>query len=194
MASTATPKTRSKAKRPSRSSSLKIKPRPMVSEVRRSKKLHVPNEKKSSTPEGRVASEAFAAGPRAQAVLRGREIARQDLIDSGGTYTLEHVRRLLNDISRQRVDQLVRSGLLLAVRGPSNRRHYPVVQFNEDGSLIAGLSEVQSALPTRNPWAVLNFLIHPDDRLRGQRPIELLREGKTDEVVVAAGRMGEPGA
>ncbi len=166
----------------------------MVSEVRRSKKLHVPNEKKSSTPEGRVASEAFAAGPRAQAVLRGREIARQDLIDSGGTYTLEHVRRLLNDISRQRVDQLVRSGLLLAVRGPSNRRHYPVVQFNEDGSLIAGLSEVQSALPTRNPWAVLNFLIHPDDRLRGQRPIELLREGKTDEVVVAAGRMGEPGA
>ena len=141
-----------------------------------------------------VASGAFDAGPRARALLRGREIAGADLKSAGGAYTLAEVQVLLHHVTRQRVDQLVRSGDLLAVPGPSNRRRYPAVQFTTDGSLIAGLAEVQAALPTKNPWAVLNFLIHADDRLGGKTPIALLAAGKLASVVKAAARMAEPGA
>ncbi len=141
-----------------------------------------------------LASDAFAAGPRARAVLNGREIAEQDLRQAGGAFTLEEVRKLLNNVSRQRIEQLVRSGDLLAVPGPSNRRRYPAVQFNPDGSLVPCLRLVQSALGTRNPWVVLNFLIHPDDRLQGRAPIDVLREGHSARVVEAAARAYEPGA
>jgi hypothetical protein len=141
-----------------------------------------------------IAHDAFDAGPRARAVLRGREIAVQDLKDSGGTYKLAEVQVLLNDVSRQRVDQMVKAGKLLVLPGPSNSRRYPVVQFHADGTLVDGLKDVQDALPTRNPWAVLNFLIHADDRLQGVRPIELLRQGRVAAVVAAAARMAQPGA
>src|SRR5262245_3694577 len=38
-----------------------------------------------------VADEAFAPGPRARAILRGREIAARDLAESGGAYDLRQV-------------------------------------------------------------------------------------------------------
>ena len=43
-------------------------------------------------------------------------------------------------------------------------------------------------------WVVLNFLIHPDARLQGRKPIDLLSEGKVGVVVAAARRVGEAGA
>jgi hypothetical protein len=140
-----------------------------------------------------AADDAFAASPRARALLRGRQIADKDLRDSGGTFTLEEVRRLLHGVSRQQVNNLVKAGRLLAVPGPSNRRRYPCVQFTREG-YVDGLQEVQKALPTKNPWVVLNFLIHPDTRLQGARPIDLLRMGKIEKVAAAARRMAEPGA
>ena len=140
------------------------------------------------------AAAAFEASPRARAILRGREIAIEDLKESGGTYTLSDVRKLLHDISRQRVDQLVKEGTLLALPGPSNSRRYPVLQFKDDGTLIEGLKAVQEALPTKNPWAILNFLLHGDDRLQGRKPIDVLRDGKAAAVIQAAKQVGEPGA
>jgi hypothetical protein len=83
---------------------------------------------------------------------------------------------------------------LLAVTGPSNRRVYPTVQFNRDGSVVSGLKVVREALPTENSWAILNFLVRPDSRLNGRKPIDLLRDGKVDLVVQAARGMGEQGA
>jgi len=40
----------------------------------------------------------------------------------------------------------------------------------------------------------LNFLAQPDDRLRGRKPIDVLKEGKIDLVIEAARRMGQQGA
>lgn len=137
---------------------------------------------------------AFAPGPRAKAVLRGREIVEEDLRSSGGSYDLEQVRELMHGVSRQRIDARVREGSLLAVPGPSNKRHYPAVQFKEDGTVIEGLRVVQEALPTKNGYAVLNFLIHPDRRLGDRKPIDLLKGGEVNPVVEAARRLGEQGA
>lgn len=144
--------------------------------------------------EASIPNAAFAPDARARAILRGIEYAHADLGDAGGTYDLSEVRKLMHGISRQAVDKRVKEGSLLAVPGPSNRRSYPTVQFNRDGSVIEGLKALRQALPTRNPWAVLNFLVNPQDGLRGAKPIERLRAGAVGEVVAAARAIGEQGA
>ncbi len=137
---------------------------------------------------------AFRPDARARALLRGVEIARQDLADAGGAYSLEQVQVLMNGITRQAVEKRVQEGSLLAVPGPSNRRHYPAAQFNSDGSPIRGLKDVQEALPSRNPWFVLNFLVNPDTRLNRHRPLDMLKDGKVEAVVEAARSIGVQGA
>jgi len=52
---------------------------------------------------------------------------------------------------------------------------------------------VREALPTENPWAVLNFLVRPDPHLNGRTPIDLLKAGEIGLVVDAARRMGQQG-
>ncbi|WP_342722648.1 MULTISPECIES: hypothetical protein [unclassified Bradyrhizobium] len=141
-----------------------------------------------------VNKDAFAPDARALAVLEGVRIAQEDLRRSGGAYDLDQVRTLLRGISRQAVDKRVQEGSLLAVPGPSNHRSFPTLQFNIDGTVVEGLKLVQEALPTNNPWTVLNFLAQSDDRLGGRKPIDLLREGKVELVVEAARRMAQQGA
>lgn len=137
--------------------------------------------------------QAFEPDARSRALLRGVRIAQEDLHVSGGAYDLQAVRTLLRGVSRQRIDKQVREGSLLAVPGPSNRRYYPTVQFLADGTVVKGLKAVREALPTRNPWAVLNFLVQPDIRLNGRKPIELLKAGEIGDVVDAARSMGQQG-
>lgn len=160
--------------------------------VRRARQLA--SAKESAEATSKVNKAAFEPDARSQAVLQGVRIAQNDLKAAGGAYDLEQVRTLLHGVSRQAVDKRVQEGSLLAVPGPSNRRCYPTLQFNRDGSLVTGLKEVQDALPLESPWAVLNFLARPDDRLDGRKPIDVLREGSLPLVLEAAIRYGEQGA
>ncbi len=100
----------------------------------------------------------------------------------------------MHNISRQAVHNRVRTGSLLAVPGPSNRATYPVVQFMPDGRPVEGLKEVREALDTESAWMVLNFLVNPEPKLRGKKPIDLLKAGRIDEVVEAARRVAVQGA
>lgn len=137
---------------------------------------------------------AFEPDARSRALLEGVRIAQEDLRDSGGAYDLEQVRMLMRGVSRQAIDKRVQEGSLLAVPGPSNRRSYPTLQFNRDGSLVPGLKAVREALRTNNPWMVLNFLSRPDDRLDQRKPIDLIKSGELALVLEAAKRHGEQGA
>lgn len=140
-----------------------------------------------------IEEKAFEPDARSRALLRGIEIAKADLEAAGGAFDLEEVRTLLHDVSRQRIEKRVKEGTLLAVPGPSNRRRYPTLQFMRSGDVVEGLKEVQEALPTRNPWAVLNFFVQPDDRLDGRKPIDVLKSGDVELVVSAARSMGRQG-
>jgi hypothetical protein len=140
-----------------------------------------------------VPATAFVPDARGRAILRGVEFSHADLVDAGGAYNLEQARQVLRGISRQAIDKKVKEGSILAVPGPSNRRAYPTFQFNADGSVVAGLKEVQEVLPTQNPWAVLNFLTNPQDALAGARPIDELRAGALPKVLAAAKGLGEQG-
>lgn len=150
--------------------------------------------KESAETTSTINKVAFEPDARSLAVLQGVRIAQNDLKAAGGAYDLEQVRMLLHGVSRQAVDKRVQEGSLLAVPGPSNRRCYPTLQFNRDGSVVAGLKVVQDALPVESPWAVLNFLARPDHRLDGRKPIDLLREGSLPLVLEAPNRYGEQGA
>lgn len=154
-------------------------------------KVLSPNPK---TQEAVINQAAFEPDARSLAILEGVRIAQEDLREAGGAYDLDQVRTLMRGVSRQAIDKRVQEGSLLAVPGPSNRRSYPTLQFNPDGTVIDGLKAVSEALPTNNPWTFLNFLAQPDDRLRGRKPIDVLKEGKIDLVVEAARRMGQQGA
>jgi hypothetical protein len=136
---------------------------------------------------------AYEPDARSRALLQGVRIVQEDLRAAGGAYDLNQVRALLHGVSRQRIDRRVKERMLLAVPGPSNRRLYPTIQFDRDGSVVEGLKPVLEALPTRNPWAALNFLARPDDRLSGRRPIDVLKHGDVALVVEAARRMAEQG-
>ena len=141
-----------------------------------------------------IAQSAFEPNAKARALLLGLEIAQEDLKAAGGAYDLDQVCALLQGVSRQRVERRVREGSLLAVPGPSNRRRYPVIQFMDDGSVVDGLKELHEALAFSSPWSVLNYLINPDDRLDGERPIDLLRRGELGRVLESARRVGTQGA
>jgi len=141
-----------------------------------------------------VDKSAFEPDARSRAMLEGVRIAQEDLRDAGGAYDLDQVRTLMRGVSRQAVDKRVQEGSLLAVPGPSNRRSYPTIQFNQDGSIVAGLKDVRDALRTRNAWTILNFLSRPDARLDNRRPVDLLRSGKLDIVLETARGHGEQGA
>jgi hypothetical protein len=161
--------------------------------VRKARQL-VKTKERAEKSEMAINRAAFEPDARSQAVLQGIRIAQKDLKEAGGAYDMEEVRTLLHGVSRQAVDKRVQEGNLLAVPGPSNRRCYPTLQFNRDGSVVAGLKEVQDALPVDSSWAVLNFLGRPDGRLDGRKPIDVLREGNLQLVLDAANRYGEQGA
>lgn len=139
-----------------------------------------------------VEADAFAPDAKARALLRGVMQAKQDLIAAGGAFSMDEVCALLGDISRQAVHKKVQAGALLAVRGPHGRTVFPTFQFTSSGP-IAGLSRLSEAFESTNPWMLLNFLVHPDDRLGDRRPIDVLKEGDVDAVVAAARSLGQQG-
>jgi len=139
------------------------------------------------------AESAYDPSARALALLRGKEISEKDLKESGGSFTLQHVETLLG-ISRQAIDKKVQDDALLAIPGPHGRRRYPVAQFTNEGT-VPGLQNVLKSLPSNNGWFRLNFLVTPDDaHLGGRRPVDVLREGKIEPVVMAARAVGVQGA
>ena len=154
--------------------------------------IPTPERSAQAKAQAKIESNAYAPNARARALLRGVKIAEEDLKDAGGAFNFEETQALLNGVSRQALDKRVKEGSLLAVPGPSNRRRYPAFQFTGEG-VVPGLRKVQDALPTRNPWAVLNFLVRPDERLHGRKPIDVLRGGEVDLVVSAARGMGVQG-
>jgi hypothetical protein len=141
-----------------------------------------------------VDERAFRLDARSRALLRGKDMALNDVKAAGGAFTLDEVCQLMGRVSRQVIERRVREGRLLAVPGPSNRRVYPAIQFRADGQVLPGIKDVLQALPTENPWAILNFLVNPDSHLDHRKPIDLLKAGQTELVVQAAANLASQGA
>jgi hypothetical protein len=149
-----------------------------------------------------VAVEALSAAPEiaqlsaddpfVAARFRGLKRKQQMLEAAGGALTSGQVAEVLG-ISRQAVDKRRAANQLLALTQGRRGYSYPSFQF-DDGKTIAGLEEVLGQLRELDPWMQLVFFTTPHERLGGQTPLEMLKEGLLDEVKAVARGYGEQGA
>lgn len=92
--------------------------------------------------------------------------------------------------SRQNLEAMRRKGQALALRVRHQWR-YPAWQFDPDGvgGIVSGIGEVLACLRMSPAGAAL-WLIQPSPLLKGGCPLELLRQGRTSEVVNVAQELG----
>jgi hypothetical protein len=133
-------------------------------------------------------------GKLARATIRGIE-ARQRLAQAeGGSLSSEAASRLLG-ISKTAVLKRLDAGRLLAWREERlQAARFPRWQFNERGQVLAGLEEVLTILDEDerlDAWGKILFFLEEKRALGGQRPLDLLREGKLKEVCLAASAYAE---
>ncbi|MEO0802078.1 MAG: hypothetical protein AAFY57_07380 [Cyanobacteria bacterium J06642_2] len=130
--------------------------------------------------------------PLAKAKLRGI-LAKKELLEAkGGSLSSTEVGALLG-ISRQAVDKRRREGKLIALPAGRSRWRYPGWQF-ADNRVLPGLTEVLQAMPIRDAWMQAAFMMNGDARLGGASPLDVLRAGDADSVLIAAQMYGEHGA
>lgn len=72
-------------------------------------------------------------------------------------------------------------------------RGYPAFQF-ENQAMVAAVAAVLAAIRVDEPWMRLNFFFLHLDELEGRRPIDAIRDGSTEAVIMAARHFGEHGA
>lgn len=135
------------------------------------------------------------ADPLAEARLRGVAEQRRLLGEAGGAVGATEAARMLG-ITRQAVDARRKRGRLLAVATGRHGWRYPRCQFDggsEDG-VVRGLERVLAAVEDEGGWMVLAFLLSPEERLGGERPLDALRAGRVEAVEDEASAYGEHGA
>lgn len=131
--------------------------------------------------------------PLALARLRGLARREQLLAAEGGVVSVEDVARQLG-ITRQAVEKRRRAGTLIGLATGRRGYAYPAWQFDPHTGVLVGLRDVLKALADHDPWMQAIFMLDPNDRLAGERPLDAIRSGRVEEVVEAAQLFGEHGA
>lgn len=126
--------------------------------------------------------------PTAALLAEGAEVKQKLLACAGGAVGVTDVARILG-ITRQAVDKRRRAHRLIAV-SHGHDYAYPAAQFAE-GGLVQGLDRALVAMPARDPWMRLEWLLTADDELDGMSPLDALRAGRVQDVVANAAGHGE---
>ena len=125
----------------------------------------------------------------ALAMARGLE-ARQQLAEAeGGSLSSSEVASLLG-ISKTAVLRRLEAGRLVAWReGRLQAARFPRWQFDRHGRVLSGLERVLTIL-NRNQrldaWGKILFFLQIEGSLGNKRPLDLLREGRLEDVRLAA--------
>ncbi len=134
--------------------------------------------------------------PVARARLRGIRRKREMLGAEGGCVGTAEAAEILGGISKQAVDKRRERRTILALPRGGGEYAFPLWQFDEgtrDG-LIPGLTGVLRSFSVENPWMRAEFMLAPNDRLGGKRPLDALRDGETDAAARAASTYGVHGS
>jgi hypothetical protein len=107
----------------------------------------------------------------------------------GPMLTSGDVRALLGDVSRQRVDELLRARRLIGPQDSAGRRQFPLFQF-EDAQPIEPLVSAfwTVADGALSEWTAASWCVTPDDALEGMSPLEWVREGKDPDHLLTVAR------
>ncbi|MFN7873636.1 MAG: antitoxin Xre/MbcA/ParS toxin-binding domain-containing protein, partial [Cyanobacteriota bacterium] len=130
---------------------------------------------------------ANAAQLEFEALRRSFALRRQLLASTIGT---AEVNELLAAGSRQTVHDRLRAGTLLGILDQGKWR-FPLWQFDADGpnGVIDGLAQVLQALQVSN-LAKARWLQKPHPVFGGSTPLDLLRQGRLEDVLAEAGQVG----
>jgi hypothetical protein len=139
-----------------------------------------------------VAASVRDQDPLAMARLRGIQAKRRILTDDGGMLSAERAGEILT-ISRQAVEKRRKAGRLIGVSLGRRGFGYPAWQFSERGTLPR-LEAVLDALKQHDAWTKLVFFASENVATDGRKPLDVLRSGDVEKVLVAARTYGEQGA
>jgi hypothetical protein len=92
------------------------------------------------------------------------------------------VRELLGDVSRQRVDELLRGHRLIGLRDSAGRRRFPSFQFRDARpleDLVAAYWTLAEA--SASDWTAASWCTSPDDALDGLSPAQWVHAGADPE-------------
>lgn len=121
-------------------------------------------------------------------VLASGILARKELEQAeGGSVSSEEVAELLGLKHRPSVAYKRKARELVAWRVTTGKWRYPRWQFSANG-ILPGIKDCLKALDTDNGFGAMIFFLSPRHSLEGQRPLDLLREGKVKEAVAVAER------
>lgn len=123
---------------------------------------------------------------------RGIEARDQLIKAEGGSWAVQRVAKYLG-LTRQAVDKRRKANKLIGLGLGRHGYLYPSWQFSKTGTL-PGLEEALAELRRQDPWAQVIFMLSPNDRLDGTPPLRALRQGRIDDVKMAASLFGEHGA
>lgn len=127
--------------------------------------------------------------PLTSARLRGQQMKIELLYQDDNPLSSEQVGALLR-ISRQAVDKRRNQGKLFGLSLGRRGYLYPSWQF-QDGTILAGLEKVLTALEEYDDWTKLMFFKTGDLRLNDKTPLECLQAGEIDNVILAAESYGK---
>lgn len=98
------------------------------------------------------------------------------------------VRELLGDVSRQRVDELLRAHRLIGLLDSAGRRQFPTFQFHDGRPLeplVAAFWTVADGAVSE--WTAASWCVSSDEALDGRAPAQWVREGgDTDQLARVA--------
>lgn len=100
-------------------------------------------------------------------------------------YSSADVQKILG-LSRQRLGQLREEGRLVAIGGgPRRSMLYPYWQFSASGRILEGMERILEAAREADisPYGLHFWMTEPTDRLGGHAPVDLLEEGRVEELV-----------
>jgi hypothetical protein len=134
--------------------------------------------------------------PMARARLRGIRKKREMLEAEGGSVGTAEAAEILGGISKQAVDKRRERRTILALPRGGGEYAFPLWQFDEgtrDG-LVPGLTGVLRSFSVENPWMRAEFMLAPNARLGGKRPLDALRDGEAEAAALAASTYGVHGS
>ena len=115
-------------------------------------------------------------------------------MDGGGISDAKFAQRLGLG-SRETIRAYRERGTIFAWEKGARNLRYPAWQIHKQ-TLLPGLADVLAILCKKDTSAlgIIDYFLSESDELEGARPLDLLRQKRTDEVTAHARRYGEIGA
>jgi hypothetical protein len=116
------------------------------------------------------------AARRAALLVAAGQVWESEL---GPLLTSSQVRELLGDVSRQRVDELLRGQRLIGLRDQGGRRRFPSFQFRDGRPLEFLIGAYWTvAGGAVDEWTAASWCVAPDEALEGQTPAQWARDDR----------------